>query len=389
MAQKPYINPDLEEEYDGWGGSVNPDLQQQEDFSMLESGLNPDADSNPLAGLGTMLAGGNDYIQGLKTSAEEAAEKTAQQRANFTGLMNQLNEDDLRRAEELKPRFTQQELDDRRAKSTAVSMLTSALANIANGIAVSRGGLNATVPDGYKAAYEHWNDVQKRHDARTAEYQKIIDRVNQRRVAAGQAELGWAEQDRKEKQAAYQGAMMQAQKAKDAKELQQIKTAADLYKIAAKGEEDRKTAEIKGQYNKQVATINSWNRGKSNGGSKSEDDLEDLRTISRFGGDVTIPDDVDVEEAYMNMTKNAIGYLKFKELSTKDKKEREAIGKQIAKLKAVSLKGNIKEKRKAIQKAIGLYDAYEIPNEVLTYTKESKANNSNTSSEGSGFKLNG
>jgi hypothetical protein len=230
------------------------------------------------------------------------------------GIMDEVTADIERRRQEINPRFTQQELDDRRAKSTAVTMLTSALANIANGIAVGRGGLNATVPDGYTAAYEHWNDVQKRQSARQAEYDKLTDAINANRLAKVKLEYGEGsaeykeavakienEKNRRNKLAQTQyevaGRVQVARENNESRE----RTAA----ITAQGGVDK--AKVEGQYKVSVEKEKT-NREKVKAENRGVD-LEDYRTYNGTNGTVTIPDDMDIEDGYLAMANAALDYL--------------------------------------------------------------------------------
>ena len=232
------------------------------------------------------------------------------------GIMDEVTADLERRRQEMKPRFTQQELDDRRAKSTAVTMLTSALANIANGIAVGRGGLNATVPDGYQAAYEHWNDVQKRQSARQAEYDKLTDAIWSNRLNKVKLEYGEASAEYQQAQAAYQKAKAQESKQQHDEQMllaknmfaagmEQTKHQNKMDEIEEQGKWNVKREGTKGWWaNEKQKTVNA---GKGN----SNVDLEEYRTYrgNNGTGTVTIPDDMDIEDGYLAMANAALEYL--------------------------------------------------------------------------------
>lgn len=311
-------------------------------------------ETDPLAGLDFL--GGfaqDDYLQGLQTQASEAKQRQTQSMQTMQGIMDEVTADLERRRQEMKPRFTQQELDDRRAKSTAVTMLTSALANIANGIAVGRGGLNATVPDGYQAAYEHWNDVQKRQSARQAEYDKLTDAIWSNRLNKVKLEYGEASAEYQQAQAAYQKAMAQESKQRHDEDILLAKN------MFAAGQEQNnhqyKLEEIdrQGQWGvKKEGTRGYWANEKQKtvnaGRSSSNVDLEDYRTYSGTNGTVDIPDDMDVEDGYLAMANAALDYLDGRqetsanktELANKKKALREALTgsnkDKVAKLKKLS-----------------------------------------------------
>lgn len=283
-------------------GSKQPTEQQEEE-------------TDPLAGLD--LLGGfmqDDYLQGLQTQANDAKQRQTQSMTTMQGIMDEVTADIERRRQEMKPRFTQQELDDRRAKSTAVTMLTSALANIANGIAVGKGGLNATVPDGYQAAYEHWNDVQKRHSARQAEYDKLTDAINANRLAKVKLEYGEGSAEYKEAVAKIENELNRrnrlaqtqyevagrVQVAKENNESRERVAA-----ITAQGGVDK--AKVEGRYKVSVEKEKT-NREKVKAENRGVD-LEDYRTYNGTNGTVTIPDDMDIEDGYLAMANAALDYL--------------------------------------------------------------------------------
>lgn len=285
--------------------------------------------SNPfLGGSLSQLWSDNDddaYIQTLKQEADDANAAAKTQWQSMGDIANDWMETKQRRLAETKPRYTQQELDDRRAKSTAVSMLTSALANIANGIAVGAGGLNATIPDGYKAAYEHWNDVQKRHDARQAEYAKLTDAYYTTKYGMSKAEYDRLQAEAKTKEGYYQSAR-QADAANKYR-IQQIAAATQgrlieqgqkhqdkMDELDKSSENTIKQIKEKGNQNvRQAATQGYWanekqktvNAGKGGSGV----DLEDYRTYNGTNGTVTIPDNIDVEDGYLSMANAALDYL--------------------------------------------------------------------------------
>lgn len=274
-------------------------------------------ETDPLAGLD--LLGGfaqDDYLQGLQTQASEAKQRQTQSMQTMQGIMDEVTADLERRRQEMKPRFTQQELDDRRAKSTAVTMLTSALANIANGIAVGRGGLNATVPDGYTAAYEHWNDVQKRQDMRRAEFDKLTDAIWSNRLNKVKLEYGEASAEYQQAQAAYQRAMSQELKQRHDEQMLLAKNMFEAGKEQTRHQNRLEEIDRTGQWGvKREGTKGYWanekqktvNAGKGN----SNVDLEEYRTYrgNNGTGTVTIPDDMDIEDGYLAMANAALEYL--------------------------------------------------------------------------------
>lgn len=280
-------------------GSEQPTEQQEEE-----------TDSS--AGL-DLLSGfmQDDYLQGLQTQASEAKQRQTQSMTTMQGIMDEVTADLERRRQEMKPRFTQQELDDRRAKSTAVTMLTSALANIANGIAVGKGGLNATVPDGYQAAYEHWNDVQKRQSARQAEYDKLTDAIWSNRLNKVKLEYGEASAEYQQAQAAYQRAMAQRQKFQGDMVLAEKKRQDNLNTIVAKGQVQMAVDDNKSKNTvTEIKTRHYYpsSRGGSSGGSgKSQQPTTEYSYVSDDGTiNVTFPQGMDESTAYERMATAAL-----------------------------------------------------------------------------------
>jgi hypothetical protein len=228
------------------------------------------------------------------------------------GIMDEVTADLERRRQEMKPRFTQQELDDRRAKSTAVTMLTSALANIANGIAVGRGGLNATVPDGYTAAYEHWNDVQKRHSARQAEYDKLTDAIWSNRLNKVKLEYGEASAEYQQAQAAYQKAMTQRQKFQGDMVLAEKKRQDNLNAIVAKGQVQMAVDDNKSNNNiTEIKTRHYYPSSRGGGGGRGSGTSQQTQTEYSYVSDdgtinVTFPHGMDESTAYERMATAAL-----------------------------------------------------------------------------------
>lgn len=251
-------------------------------------------------------------LSGLAESQKRLDEATARRDGALTdmnAIVQEMIRNDEQKAAELKPRFTQQELDDRQAKSTAVTMLTSALANIANGIAVGRGGLNATVPDGYQAAYEHWNDVQKSHDTRNAEYQKLIDSVYQKKYGMKKAEYDLAEAERKEARV----------------DLTQDKNIQyGLQKATIEAEASKTIARERNESNERIATIkaNTPKATKSSGGGKGK---APSTTFTYGGTAYTTPSGVSTEQALTAIATSAKQWLN----STKDGLNDQAVDNKI------------------------------------------------------------
>lgn len=310
-----------EDEYNDLPG-LDKKFRRQEQEPLLGSEQpteQTEEQTDPLAGLD--LLGGfmqDDYLKGLQTQASEAKQRQTQSMQTMQGIMDEVTADLERRRQEMKPRFTQQELDDRRAKSTAVTMLTSALANIANGIAVGRGGLNATVPDGYQAAYEHWNDVQKRHSARQAEYDKLTDAIWSNRLNKVKLEYGEASAEYQQAQAAYQKAMAQESKQSHDEQMllaknmfeagkEQTRHQNKLEEIDRTGKWGVEKEKTSGQYKVSVEKEKT-NREKVKAENRGVD-LEDYRTYNGTNGTVTIPDDMDIEDGYLAMANAALDYL--------------------------------------------------------------------------------
>lgn len=319
------------DEYDKSLGSKFNNREEDEAFAQLaedvereemeEPQLAPSVqtveDSNPFSGGGfsQLFGNGNDneYIPTLKQEADDAKAAAQAQWQSMGDIANDWMETKQRRLAETKPRYTQQELDDRRAKSTAVSMLTSALANIANGIAVGAGGLNATVPDGYKAAYEHWNDVQKRHDARQAEFDKLTDAVWQHKYGMSKAEYDRLQAEAKTKEGLYHGAV--AQRSKQNYELQ--KEAIRQAGLNQRQESQQAFTANQKDLDRQNATKNAYIRrssssgggGGGRGSKKAPTTSFDYSSKTHGHVRVQFPQDMDEEEAYDIMADAAIAKL--------------------------------------------------------------------------------
>lgn len=345
-------------------------------------------ETDSLAGLD--LLGGfmqDDYLQGLQTQASEAKQRQTQSMQTMQGIMDEVTADLERRRQEMKPRFTQQELDDRRAKSTAVTMLTSALANIANGIAVGRGGLNATVPDGYTAAYEHWNDVQKRHSARQAEYDKLTDAIWSNRLNKVKLEYGEASAEYQQAQAAYQKAMSQESKQRHDEQMLLAKNMFEAGKEQTRHQNKLEEIDRTGQWGvKREGTKGYWANEKQktvNAGKGSSDiDFEDYRTMESTNPDVgtiTIPDGTDVEQGYLMLAKHAIPILKNKLENTTKKEDKTKLSKLISDIQSNTFSGSDKNKEGKIKNLQKL-----LPNSGLTKEELDAAFNNDN---GGGFSI--
>lgn len=345
-------------------------------------------ETDPLAGLD--LLGGfmqDDYLQGLQTQASEAKQRQTQSMQTIQSLMDDERADLERRRQEMKPRFTQQELDDRRAKSTAVAMLTSALANIANGIAVGRGGLNATVPDGYQAAYEHWNDVQKRQDMRRAEFDKLTDAINANRLAKVKLEYGEGSAEYKEAVAKIENEKNRRNRlAQTQAEIQGRKEIAQMNNesreraaaITAQGGVDK--AKVEGRYKVSVEKEKT-NREKVKAENRGVD-LEGYRTMESTNPDVgtiTIPDGTDVEQGYLTLAKHAIPILKKKWENTTKKEDKTKLSKLISDIQSNTFSGSDKNKEGKIKNLQKL-----LPNSGLTKEELDAAFNTQTQDQDGG-----
>lgn len=347
----------------GW---IDPEEREQEaqDYMAQQMATNAvlgseqpteqtEEETDPLAGLD--LLGGfmqDDYLKGLQTQASEAKQRQTQSMQTMQGIMDEVTADLERRRQEMKPRFTQQELDDRRAKSTAVTMLTSALANIANGIAVGRGGLNATVPDGYTAAYEHWNDVQKRHSARQAEYDKLTDAIWSNRLNKVKLEYGEASAEYQQAQAAYQKAMAQRETQAYGIQKEAIRQMGLNQRQAS---QQAFTAEQK-ELDRKNATKNAYIRrsGSGGGSGKSQQPTTEYSYVSDDGTiNVTFPQGMDESTAYERMATAALRQVN-KDIADLDNQIKEAekivnTSEKEAKLKELNKQ---REQKISLQKSI-------------------------------------
>jgi hypothetical protein len=330
----PYYNEEEDEqtlrEDELLSRGMNPDLGNEDDGNaILSGGLNPDrfsvgADGTILsnddddfasawdnlfkAGQGTPLATpaaptpmvGN--VAEAQQRLDEATAKSNEAYSSLQGIANDWMATIEQRREEARPRFTQEELDSRRAKSTALSTLTSALANIANGLTVGAGGLNATVPDGYQAAYEHWNDVQKRHDMRQAEFDKLTDAIYTKKYGMSKADYDRLEAQRKERRAEL------TQEKNIQYGLDKARITADSNEAIAQGrnESNERIATIKANAPKGRASSGGGGR-RSTGGSSSSKAAGN--SFSYNGTDYTIPSGANVKSAFTKIANSAIRKL--------------------------------------------------------------------------------
>lgn len=330
----PYYNEEEDEqtlrEDELLSRGMNPDLANEDNGNaILSGGLNHDrfsvgADGTILsnddddfasawdnlfkAGQGTPLATpaaptpmvGN--VAEAQQRLDEATAKSNEAYSSLQGIANDWMATIEQRREEARPRFTQEELDSRRAKSTALSTLTSALANIANGLTVGAGGLNATVPDGYQAAYEHWNDVQKRHDMRQAEFDKLTDAIYTKKYGMSKADYDRLEAERKEARqdlAQQRNIDYGLEKAHIQSETSKANNAADNQARMERLVYDR-------EHPKPTATRSSGGGGKKSGSSSSK---AAGNSFSYNGTDYTIPSGANVKGAFTKIANSAISKL--------------------------------------------------------------------------------
>jgi hypothetical protein len=323
------MNPDLANEDDGstiLSGGINPDLSNDDDdFASAWDNLFKAGQGTPLAtpAAPTPMVGN---VAEAQQRLDEATAKSNEAYSSLQGIANDWMATIEQRREEARPRFTQEELDSRRAKSTALSTLTSALANIANGLTVGAGGLNATIPDGYQAAYEHWNDVQKRHDMRQAEYDKLTDAYYTKKYGMSKADYDRLEAQRKERRA-------------ELTQEKNIQYGLDKARITADSNEA--IAQGRNESNERIATIKAnapKGRASSGGGggkkSGSSSSKAAGNSFSYNGTDYTIPSGANVKGAFSKIADDAIKRLKDKQsgignVLESDKKKREAIDGQI------------------------------------------------------------
>jgi hypothetical protein len=170
------------------------------------------------------------------------------------------------------------------------------------------------VPDGYTAAYEHWNDVQKRHSARQAEYDKLTDAIWSNRLNKVKLEYGEASAEYQQAQAAYQKAMSQESNQRHDEQMLLAKNMFEAGKEQTRHQNKLEEIDRTGQWGvKREGTKGYWanekqktvNAGKGN----SDVDLEDYRIYNGTNGTVTIPDDMDIEDGYLAMANAALDYL--------------------------------------------------------------------------------
>lgn len=396
------MNPDLANEDDGstiLSGGINPDLSTDDnDFASAWDNLFKAGEGTPLATPTTPAAAPLGGVTEAQQRLDEAAAKSNEAYSSLQGIANDWLTTLEQRREEARPRFTQEELDSRRAKSTALSTLTSALANIANGLTVGAGGLNATVPDGYQAAYEHWNDVQKRHDMRQAEFDKLTDAIYTKKYGMSKADYERLEAERKEARqdlAQQRNIDYGLEKAHIQSETSKANNAADNQARMERLVYDR-------EHPKPTATRSSGGGGRrSTGGSSSSKAAGN--SFSYNGTDYTIPSGVTTKQAMDKIADSAIKKLKEQKSgydTDLDDAEIKAIDKAITAINnARNGSGTLTDaKMKSILKALNDagYDGDDIqdildglaPQQPSQPTQQRRNNNSSSSNGNGGTRSN-
>ena len=308
-----------------------------------------------------------------KTMLDDAKAEKQRYQKDYTSLLSDLRSRSEERLAGVTEPLSQEELDKRRASGTLVSTIAGTLANLANGIAVGRGAQNATIPDGYTLAYEHWNDIEKRNAARQKEYDKLVDSIYKTRLDEAKAKYGEAST----RYAALEKQMMQLvnnkmknEYAKSIIDYRSEKTK-EQHAADAQARKDLKTTPpAKAVGGKTTATSNGI----------------DYRSFSTADATVSIPEDQNLSVAYNKLLQAA----KAKAESTTNKRKKE----ELVKLTGISISGdndkNAFNKVKQAVAAVGLTQQ-EIDNALgttaparttTTTTKTKTSNQNNGGSNG-------
>lgn len=249
---------------------------------------------SPLMG-GTLPTGYGSDESLLRQRAEESREARRESVATMQGILDERNAELRRRAEEAsRGLLTDEQLDRARRSSTLVSGITSALANIANGIAVSRGAMNATVPEGYSAAYQHWSDVEKRARERRKEYDKIIDSINQNMMQSANLDYTLAKEEEgqalSQMQAIHQERTRQAEKEMEAdRRMREIAYRQDRLDEREAARQERKGSEPHSPTAPKAPTK--------------------IRRSSAYGGSIDVPEGMTTDDVYDRIREAAVEWI--------------------------------------------------------------------------------
>lgn len=239
-----------------------------------------------------------DALTGLATQMETAATERKAALGSMGAVLQDITRQQEQRLAETTPPMTQQELERRRNAGTLVATITGALSNLANGIAVSRGALNATVPDGYTLAYQHWNDIEKRNAARKQEYDKLLDSIYSSRLNEAKMKYGEADDRFKALEKQYYTLL-------DRREKRENDFARLVYGEAMRNQRNAEDNAAK------ITTQAMKGKGGGSRSTSTPANLDGYRTITRsadVGGNVTIPSGVQVEQAYATIAEAGIRY---------------------------------------------------------------------------------
>jgi len=391
------LNPDTEEDDNSILGGGNPFATTEPDYtydatnpkawsagddfdSALDYLLNPtkEEEQQTIAPTTIAMPGRAEELKGKVDDATAKANTAFQTMQDITKWSM---EQDEARAAELKPRFTQEELDSRRAKSTNLSMLTSALANIANGIAVGKGAINATIPDGYQAAYQHWDDVQKKHSARRAEYDKLVDSIYSKKYGMSKAEYDKALKEQGVATSAYEKELDRQTRLEQTRMTNERIASTEAAKLA----EDARQFDEKnkaGYFKKQPRSGGGGGGRKSTATSKG---LDGYRTISRSEGKVSIPSSMSIEDGYLKMADAALEWLDGEGKNKFAPSERNAIKAAITGNNSFTDDVAVNKKAvEALRKAFGNIPTSVLQNALPQETRTTTTTTTNRNNSGNG-----
>lgn len=284
-----------------------------------------------------VLGNGGSRIDQLQDAVAKANERKVKAAADYDSIIKGIEAEERERLAAMQQPLTQEQIDKGRRASTLVGTITGALANIANGIAVGRGAQNATVPDGYTLAYQHWNDVEERNRKRQAEYQKIVDGINTMRATRAKEEV-----KRADAEAAAAELKLSAYEKLQSNE-----------RIAADNNETKRYVSDNALKGKAVKTP------KTTVAKTKTNVLDGYRQVTRSEGSISIPENVDTIKGWMAMRDAAWQYIE-------DNKDRISgwSDKQAA-LKEISFTGSDSNKASQINKLLTAINASGIGNKAL------------------------
>lgn len=255
-------NTEQQQEQEGGNNPLIDNFNRQKENNSI---LTPNAQGSPMQ-IGASFENMPEQIRQrqideLKDKREEAKQNANLQFGDWIQGMQDINEEN-------NPKYTEDEIDRYQKANSAIGGAFSALAGLANSIAVSKGAYSAQVPDAYKQVYDHWENVRKDNRQRQQAYDKI-------RMQIAGAQYQKAQQDLAEIQAEYDKAVARqdamAMKQLEANLKEKEKQSEWLYKFLYNDHEteNRKEVEkVKGGYRVQAETIKANSKGSNSDSSK-------------------------------------------------------------------------------------------------------------------------